>query len=61
MTIQPITTTTPSCFGVMCPKHQDCARYAAIEDPKVTARQATCDHGDGETPMFVKKADDDGH
>lgn len=52
MTIYPITLETPSCFGVMCPLHQQCARYAAAEgSPTVTI--GTCEE-QGERPLFVQ-------
>lgn len=43
MTITPITATTPACFGVCCPRHAECARYAAAEGPNAVSPIATCD------------------
>lgn len=33
MTIQPITPTTPACYGITCPKRRECNRYAPVEEP----------------------------
>lgn len=53
MTIQPITETTPACFGVCCPVHGKCARYQAAEGAQGATAIATCDdNGDGSRPLF---------
>lgn len=31
MNVQPITDTSPVCFGVCCPKHGTCERYARVD------------------------------
>lgn len=55
MTIKPITNTTPACFGVCCPKHGQCARYAAAEGAHGADAIATCDdNGTGERPLFLE-------
>lgn len=51
MTIQPITDTTPACYGVCCPMHGQCARYAAIETASTVHIIATCEDA-GERPLF---------
>jgi hypothetical protein len=43
MTIHPITPTNPACFGVGCPHHLDCERYARIESDPQAERIATCE------------------
>ena len=32
MTIQPISATTPLCYGVLCELHSQCARYVRVEN-----------------------------
>lgn len=55
MSIQPITATTPACFGVCCPQHATCARYAAAEGHNATAPIATCDdNGTNTRPLYVR-------
>lgn len=55
MNITPITATTPACFGVCCPRHAECASYAAAEGPNATSPIATCDdNGTNERPLFVQ-------
>ena len=55
MTIIPITSNEPACFGVLCPAHEHCARYHAAEGlPKITI--ATCEGADGERPLYVTAA-----
>lgn len=55
MTIKPITDTTPTCFGVCCPQHGQCARYAAAEGTLGADPIATCDdNGTGERPLFLR-------
>lgn len=49
MNIKRITDATPTCFGVCCEKHADCARYANT-DGSWTDRIAEC--GEGRT-LFV--------
>lgn len=56
MSIQPITDTTPACFGVCCPKHAQCARYEAAEGVQGASAIATCDdNGDGSRPLFLQR------
>lgn len=60
MNIQPITPTTPNCFGVLCQSHGQCARYRAIDGaPAHIPRIGTCDlNGTGERPLFVAVEDE---
>lgn len=54
MNITKISQSTPVCFGVACAKHQECARYAAVETATDdVARIATCDEHGGDHPLFV--------
>lgn len=57
MTLIPISTTNPAapaCFGMCCPRHGQCARYAAAEGPAGQHAIATCDdNGDGSRPLFL--------
>lgn len=53
MTIEPITDTRPACYGVQCPVHADCARYAAVESTSWAQTIGTCDDGQGGRPRFV--------
>lgn len=53
MTIIPITPTTPACYGMCCPLHPDCQRYAAVEGTHVIEPMVSC-LDKGEYPMFVK-------
>jgi len=49
----PTPQTGGACFGVMCPHHLSCQRYAAIEDmPSPDNRIATCIQG-GAWPLFL--------
>lgn len=46
----------PACFGVCCPRHGDCARYAAAEGPAGQHAIATCNGcGEGERPLFLAR------
>jgi hypothetical protein len=43
----------PACFGVACPLHGGCARYAAVDDSRADpCTLVTCIDGTG-YPMFV--------
>ncbi len=42
-----------ACYGVMCPKHQNCQRYEDAETSQEIQWQATCDHGDCKFPGFT--------
>lgn len=56
MTVQPITPHLPACFGVCCPQHADCARYAAVERMTDAYAIATCDdEGIGSRPLFQQR------
>jgi hypothetical protein len=47
---------TPACFGVMCPRHKDCQRYAAVENaPHTQQRIGTCDPSLTTFPLFAQK------
>lgn len=48
-----ITETVPACYGVACPEHARCKRYAAVEGGDALHYIATCDDGGGERPLFV--------
>ena len=54
MTITAITEKTPACYGVCCPQHHECQRYAAVEGTSVHDTIATCDDGKGGRPLFVQ-------
>jgi hypothetical protein len=46
--------TVPACFGVTCPVHAHCARYAAVNRSQADAgTMATCQRGPI-FPLFVK-------
>ena len=46
--------TLVACFGVTCPVHGQCARYAAVNRSQADAEtMATCRHGTT-FPLFVK-------
>jgi len=49
--IQPITPTAAACYGVLCPVHNQCARYALVEGSPVETI-ATCE-SHGERPLFL--------
>jgi hypothetical protein len=51
MNITRITSSTP-CFGVCCPQHGQCQRYAAVEGHSGHHVMDTCDPGDGSRPWF---------
>lgn len=53
MTITPITKEAPVCFGVMCDKHGQCARYQAINGATYQPRIGTCSEDGKERPLFV--------
>lgn len=53
MQIRPITQATP-CFGVCCPQHSQCQRYAAVEGHSGIHVLDTCDPGDGTRPQFTE-------
>ena len=49
-----ITDAAPACFGVGCPHHLGCQRYARIESEPYTERIATCDdRAEGEYPLLL--------
>ena len=43
MTIALITPRRPACYGMGCPRHQECQRYAAVEETSPDHTMATCD------------------
>lgn len=56
MSIQPITDSTPACYGVCCAKHARCSRYAAVEHSDGhTVTIASCSTGAAEFPLFVER------
>lgn len=52
MTPKHINTVRPACYGMGCPHHHECQRYAAVEDTSPDHTMATCDDGDGGRPHF---------
>ena len=56
MTIIPITPTTPACYGMCCPLHPDCQRYAAVNGQHYLVQPIVSCLDKGEYPMFVKVA-----
>jgi len=55
MTIALITPRRPACYGMGCPRHQDCQRYAAVEETSPDHTMATCDErGARDWPLFVR-------
>jgi len=55
MTIALITPRRPACYGMGCPRHQDCQRYAAVEETSPDHTMATCDErGAKNWPLFVR-------
>ena len=52
MTIALITPRRPACYGMGCPRHQDCQLYAAVEETSPDHTMATCDDGEGGRPHF---------
>lgn len=53
MNITPITDKAPACYGVLCPQHGQCGRYAAVEATSPDQTIATCDDGRAERPLFI--------
>lgn len=53
MNITPITPTNPACYGITCPQHGQCARYAAVEESSPSETIATCEEAPGVRPLFV--------
>ncbi|MFN3303146.1 MAG: hypothetical protein ACK44A_05430 [Roseateles sp.] len=51
MNVTKITSSTP-CFGICCPQHAQCQRYAAVEGHNALHVLDTCDPGDGTRPQF---------
>lgn len=52
MTIQPITPTTPACYGITCPKRRECNRYVPVEEPSEHQTISCCEDR-GEFPLFL--------
>lgn len=50
--IRPISDTTPACYGVVCPHHAICRRYAAVEGSSPDHTIGTCADGAGGWPML---------
>lgn len=54
MLIDKTDATAPACFGVCCPQHASCARYAAADGPAGQHAVATCDDDNtGARPLFL--------
>jgi len=46
----------PACFGIACPRHALCARYAAVDDSRADpGTMVTCTDG-RRFPMFLSLA-----
>lgn len=54
--IKPITATTPACYGLTCPHHAICPRYAAVEFTSPDNTIATCADGAGGWPLLSATA-----
>lgn len=56
MTIQPITDTTPLCYGITCHLHASCSRYLDVDRmPAGAIVIGTCATPPGtERPLFVQ-------
>lgn len=54
--IQPISATTPACYGLTCPHHAACQRYAAVETTSPDHTIATCADGAGGWPLLSTPA-----
>lgn len=52
--IKPISDTLPACYGVCCPNHAECPRYAAVETTSPDHTIATCSDGKGGWPLLVQ-------
>ena len=61
MTITPITDANPACYGVMCPEHQQCERYAMVESTTWHHTIGTCaDTGSAvDRPLFLARVSDE--
>lgn len=55
MSIIPITDKTP-CFGIMCPRHAQCARYNAVDGSQPETQLGSCADGQ-DYPLFVPVAE----
>lgn len=51
--IQPITTTTPRCFGVCCSRHHECARYLDADNAETDPHALGRCSEDESLPLFV--------
>ena len=49
----------PSCLGICCPVHAECARYVAAEGTPPTTIP-TCERIDGSRPLFVAVVESEG-
>jgi len=54
VSIVPITSTAPACYGIACRQHGQCARYHAVEATSPDHTIPLCDDGKGGRPMFVE-------
>jgi hypothetical protein len=43
-----------ACFGVACPRHHRCARYAAVTDPRGDSSPIGTCLKDAAYPMFIE-------
>lgn len=49
--IRAISSTVPACYGICCPHHATCQRYAAVETTSPDHTIATCSDGKGGWPL----------
>lgn len=54
--IRPISASTPACYGVACPHHATCRRYAAVERTSPDHTIGTCSDGAGGWPLLSNPA-----
>lgn len=58
MSIIQVAPSTPNCYGVMCPKHAQCARYLAVDGATGGPHTIGTCHDNGgavKRPLFVLK------
>lgn len=57
MTITPITNERPACLGALCPQHNECARWHALQTLGSAHAIGTCLDDDKAYPLFVQRKD----
>lgn len=55
--IRAISDEAPACYGICCPHHNTCMRYAAVETTSPDHTIATCSDGKGGWPLVVVAAE----